>query len=59
MKSKILKYEEVWEKNNLTYNLTLYGTENYTDINNFTENKKLYEEYSPMTLFNSQLLKEI
>jgi hypothetical protein len=59
IKSRIINYEKVWEKYNLTYNFTLFGTENYTNSDSITINKTLYEEYSPMNIFNCKELKEI
>ena len=61
IKGKFEKYIEIWNKNNLTYNLTLYGTKFYTSEDSFSdENKKfLYKKYSPLTLFNDHEMKEI
>ena len=61
MKSQKDNYKKIWKENNLTYNLTLFGTNNYTSSDNFTdENKKsLFKKYSPLTIFNSNEMKEM
>ena len=61
IRAKFENYIEIWNKNNLTYNLTLLGTKYYTSPDSFSdENKKfLYKKYSPLTLFNDNQMKEI
>ena len=61
MKSQKDNYKKIWKENNLSYNLTLFGTKNYTSSDNFTdENKKsLFKKYSPLTIFNSNEMKEM
>ena len=61
IKGKFENYMGIWNKNNLTYNLTLFGTKFYTPPDSFLdENKKLlYKKYSPLTLYNDHQMKEI
>ena len=61
MKAQIDNYEKIWKENDLTYNLTLFGTKNYISSNNFTDEntRLLYKKYSPLTLFNMKEMKEM
>ena len=40
MKSQKDNYKKIWKENNLSYNLTLFGTKNYTSSDNFTDENK-------------------
>jgi hypothetical protein len=61
MKSQMDNYKKIWKEKNLTYNLTLFGTEKYISSDNFTDEnvKLLYKNYSPLAIFNKNEMKEM